>query len=54
MARARSLRGLPLAVAILSLAPAASAITIDWVTVGDAGNAADTTGFGAVAYIYRI
>jgi sulfatase modifying factor 1 len=32
----------------------AQAITIDMVTVGDAGNAADTTGYGAVAYEYRI
>jgi hypothetical protein len=30
-----------LAVAFLLLAPAASAVTIDWVTVGDPGNAAD-------------
>ena len=29
-------------------------ITIDWVTVGDAGNAADTTGYGAVGYNYKI
>ena len=32
----------------------AHAVTIDWVTVGDAGNAADTTGYGAVADAYRI
>jgi formylglycine-generating enzyme len=30
------------------------AVTIDWVTVGNPGNANDTTGFGAVAYDYRI
>ncbi|NCY17709.1 MAG: hypothetical protein EBX39_13325 [Actinobacteria bacterium] len=38
--------------ALLSLALAATAahaVTIDWVTVGDPGNAADTTGYGAVA-----
>jgi len=29
-------------------------VTIDTVTVGDAGNAADTTGYGAVAYNYAI
>ena len=32
----------------------ASAAPIEWVTVGDAGNAADTTGYGGVAYDYRI
>ena len=29
--------------------PNAHAVTIDWVTVGDPGNTADTTGYGAVA-----
>ena len=32
----------------------AHAVTIDWVTVGDTGNVADTTGYGAVSYEYRI
>ncbi len=33
----------------------ASPVTIDWSTVGNAGNAADpTTGFGSVGYDYRI
>ncbi len=32
----------------------AEAVSIDWVTVGDPGNLADTTGFGAVAYSYKI
>jgi sulfatase modifying factor 1 len=32
----------------------AHAVTIDWVTVGDPGNAADTTGYGAVAEEFRI
>jgi formylglycine-generating enzyme required for sulfatase activity len=63
MMRSREARfsWLPLAAAFLSLAPAASAVTIDWVTVGDPGNPADTqvmgdgtTGYGAVAYSYRI
>jgi sulfatase modifying factor 1 len=40
-------------VAIGGGAPA-RAITIDWVTVGDAGNAADDTTYGAVAAAYRI
>ena len=30
------------------------AVTLDWVTVGDPGNAADTTGYGAVPYRYQI
>ena len=30
------------------------AVTLEWVNVGDAGNAADGTGYGAVAYEYRI
>lgn len=34
--------------------PAGAAVTIDYVTVGNAGNAADTTGYGAVAYEYQI
>lgn len=29
-------------------------VTFDWATVGNAGNAADTTGYGAVSYQYRI
>jgi sulfatase modifying factor 1 len=32
----------------------AHAVTIDWVTVGDPGNAADTTGYGAVADSFQI
>jgi sulfatase modifying factor 1 len=32
----------------------AALLTIDTVTVGDAGNAADTTGYGAVAYEFNI
>jgi len=39
---------------LFALAPAASAVIIDWVTVGDPGNAADTTGFGSVSEVYRI
>jgi formylglycine-generating enzyme required for sulfatase activity len=42
--------------AITALITSASAsVTIDWVTVGNAGNAPDPlTGFGAVAYEYKI
>ena len=50
---ARSLL-LPLVAASFFLAPAASAVTIDWVTVCDPSNTADTTGFGAVAESYRM
>jgi len=32
----------------------AAAVTIDWVTVGDPGNAADDTGYGAVSEAFRI
>lgn len=39
----------------LALAASAhAAVTIEYVTVGDAGNAADTTGYGAVSYEYQI
>ncbi len=33
----------------LSVAGPAQAVDIDWVTVGDPGNADDDTGYGAVA-----
>jgi sulfatase modifying factor 1 len=32
----------------------AHAVTFDWATIGNPGNAADDTGFGAVDYTYRI
>ena len=38
----------------LLAAPARAQVTIDWVTVGDPGNANDTTGYGAVASSYQI
>ncbi|BAM04911.1 formylglycine-generating enzyme family protein [Phycisphaera mikurensis] len=39
----------------LGSAPAAvAAVVIDWATVGNAGNAADTTRLGAVGYDYRV
>ena len=40
--------------ALCLLAVPASAVTIDMVTVGNPGNANDTTGYGAVNYEYRI
>ncbi|MFM8497398.1 MAG: SUMF1/EgtB/PvdO family nonheme iron enzyme [Planctomycetia bacterium] len=43
------------ALVLVSLAlPPARGVTIDWVTVGNPGNANDTTGYGAVNYEYRI
>jgi formylglycine-generating enzyme required for sulfatase activity len=45
---------LPVAACAALLAGTAPAVTIDWVTVGDPGNAADTTGYGAVGYTYKI
>ena len=46
---------LSLAFAGILISPAFATVTIDWVTVGDAGNAADPlTGRGAVANEYRI
>ncbi len=42
-------------VALLLIAPAASAVVnIEWVTVGDPGNAADSGSYGSVAEEYRI
>ena len=32
----------------------ATIVTMDWVTVGDAGNAGDDTGYGSVGYEYQI
>ena len=37
-----------------SLAVPAHAVTIDWVTVGDPGNTADDTTYGAVATSFQI
>ena len=34
--------------------PNAHAVTIDWVTVGDPGNTADTTAYGAVVDSFQI
>ena len=51
----RNFASLFLVCALLSLAPpAAAAVTIQWSAVGDAGNANDTSGFGAVPYAYNI
>jgi len=62
--RPKTLRAVPFVVVLSCLlgwlaatAPAAQGVTIDWVTVGDPGNAADDTGYGpygSVGYVYRI
>ncbi len=52
-------RNLAVLAGISLLSQAAASVTIDWVTVGNAGNAADTTlswdgfAFGAVNYEYK-
>jgi formylglycine-generating enzyme required for sulfatase activity len=45
---------LTLAATAALITSTSASVTIDWVTVGNAGNAADTTGYGAVAYAYQI
>jgi formylglycine-generating enzyme required for sulfatase activity len=50
--KAKSLFTLAATAALISSATAT--VTIDWVTVGNPGNAADSTGYGAVAYAYQI
>ena len=50
------MRRLFLAASLIALlaASSVSAVSIDWVTVGDPGNTSDTTGFGSVGYSYQI
>ena len=43
-----------LAASVALITSASASITMDWVNVGYAGNAADTTGRGAVAHDYQI
>jgi formylglycine-generating enzyme len=45
---------IPLAATAALITSAAASVTIDYVPVGHAGNAADSTGYGAVAYAYQI
>jgi len=42
------------AVIAVLITSATASVTMDWVTVGNPGNAADTTGYGAVSYAYQI
>ena len=47
----------PVAVLLLLTSPASAVVTIDWVTVANAGNSCETQSqgcFGAVSYEYRI
>ena len=43
-----------LAVTSALITSASASVTMDWVNVGNPGNAADSTGYGAVAYAYKI
>lgn len=50
-----------LCISCVEALPARAQVTIEWVTVGDPGNAADTlvmndgtTGYGSVGYTYRV
>jgi sulfatase modifying factor 1 len=45
---------LPLATAASLIVSASASVTMDWVTVGNAGNAANANGLGSVAYSYQI
>ena len=51
---AQKLFHLTLAVGVLLAQTASALVTIETVPVGNAGNAADTTGYGAVAYDYAL
>ena len=46
--------GLAVLAGISLVSPAFAVLSIDYVPVGNAGNAADTTGYGAVGYAYNI
>ena len=50
----RAIVSLSVVALLISIVSSAHAVTIDWVTVGDAGNTADDTGYGAVATAYQI
>ena len=44
----------PLAASAALITSASATVTMDWVTIGNANNAADTTGYGIVDHAYRI
>jgi formylglycine-generating enzyme len=54
IARLRDIAALVALLLTSLVLPNAHAVTIDWVTVGDPGNAADTTTYGAVADAFQI
>ena len=47
-------KNLTIAVTLAVITSASASVTMDWVNVGNPGNAADSTGYGAVAYAYKI
>jgi hypothetical protein len=49
-----SVFGLAVLACVLLVISASAAVSIDFVTVGNAGKPADTSGYGAVAYEYKI
>jgi sulfatase modifying factor 1 len=49
-----SVFGLAVLAGVSLVNSAAAVVSIDYVSVGNAGNAADSTGYGAVAYEYKI
>ncbi|MCF7675108.1 MAG: hypothetical protein K9N23_20410 [Akkermansiaceae bacterium] len=49
-----SVVGLAVMASVSFVSSASLVVSIDYVTVGNAGNAADSTGYGAVAYEYKI
>lgn len=46
--------GLALLASISLVSPAKAVVNITWTSIGNPGNAADTTGYGAVSYAYNI
>jgi formylglycine-generating enzyme required for sulfatase activity len=46
--------GLAVLANVLFVTPALAAVNIAWVPVGNAGNTADSTGYGSVGYAYNI
>jgi len=50
----KSPKVLTLAATAALITSASASVTMDWVTVGNPGNAADTTTYGAVSYAYQI
>ena len=46
--------GLAVIASISLVSPAGATVSIDWTSIGNAGNVADSTGYGAVSYGYNI